>query len=788
VQTIAKETGYPEATLNPELNLEEDLGLDSIRKVEIFSSISETLPLLEPKDLARATTIGDLFKLADQMETTGPPLPSAPSYAEYFEKPTMDPQALSAGSQIPVGSNSPALKATRTFGSFKATGPSSLASNSAYPLTIEILARETGYPPGSLDPSMDLESDLGLDSIRKVEILSLISEEHGISPSQDQTRLAQARRLSDWLSFFHKDYVDSSSPIAKERGGNPKSYPQPESPKASSSLIQNALDASIKASSQNEMRASNISEFGSPSSYFHEKALMPPAPSEDPEPLIDPDELPKVFSVIASPYTLDSQEIDLKEYSPIVILGSNTLSRSIASHFEDKGLEVSRYPWQEDFTQDSIVPASLILVWPGPDSDPSLITQALKTIQVLGSKLKAIVGITFLGGYFGCPRPEGGGSPIGNSASAALAGLIKCAALEWPGVLARVIDLPLATYEVLFPSMEGNIYQSLFVPGPVEVGLPTGDKIIRSALAPYPLSLSPGSSLPLNEGDTVVATGGARGITARILLELAKHVRLRFVILGRTPPGPREPAWLMVHNTEQEIQMALHKASDGNLAPKELSLRAKLTLNSRELNANIAALEKLGSEVEYLSGNWLDPTWAQASARKLKQAFGPIKGFIHGAGILRDHSILGKDPHDFARVFDTKAQLAQVLLEVFRDEPLSLILFMSSTTARFGRKGQADYAAANEVLNKMAWEENRTRGSAVVKSLGWGPWNGGMVSSALKELFKSESIGLIDLDLGAKSAVKLLSDSPGGPAELLILGQGTDLSLLKPYLNREDGL
>ena len=67
------------------------------------------------------------------------------------------------------------------------------------------------------------------------------------------------------------------------------------------------------------------------------------------------------------------------------------------------------------------------------------------------------------------------------------------------------------------------------------------------------------------------------------------------------------------------------------------------------------------------------------------------------------------------------------------DELRTLCLF-SSVAARAGNHGQCDYAAANEVLNKIALDYAHNNPDCVVKAFGWGPWDGGMVSPALSTL------------------------------------------------------
>src|SRR5206468_5511092 len=103
----------------------------------------------------------------------------------------------------------------------------------------------------------------------------------------------------------------------------------------------------------------------------------------------------------------------------------------------------------------------------------------------------------------------------------------------------------------------------------------------------------------------------------------------------------------------------------------------------------------------------------------------------------------------FARVVGTKVDGLQNLLRATAEDPLRVIALFSSSTGRFGRAGQADYAAANEVLNKLAQREAARRPSCRVVAVNWGPWEGGMVTPGLQKLFESEGVGLIPLADGA---------------------------------------
>jgi hypothetical protein len=99
----------------------------------------------------------------------------------------------------------------------------------------------------------------------------------------------------------------------------------------------------------------------------------------------------------------------------------------------------------------------------------------------------------------------------------------------------------------------------------------------------------------------------------------------------------------------------------------------------------------------------------------------------------------------------------------------TLVLF-SSMTARYGRGGQIAYAAANEVLNKTAQVEARRRPGCRVVSINWGPWEGGMVTPALRKQFESEGIGLIPLLDGGLFLVHELN-AAGKAVEVLAMGK-----------------
>ncbi|MDP3284495.1 MAG: polyketide synthase dehydratase domain-containing protein, partial [Desulfobacterales bacterium] len=96
------------------------------------------------------------------------------------------------------------------------------------------------------------------------------------------------------------------------------------------------------------------------------------------------------------------------------------------------------------------------------------------------------------------------------------------------------------------------------------------------------------------------------------------------------------------------------------------------------------------------------------------------------------------------------------------------IVIFSSVTARIGNKGQADYAMANEVLNKIAQQEAIARPDCRVISINWGPWDGGMVTGTIKREFNKNKIELIPMEEGAKCMLLEMMGDKSNPVEVVI--------------------
>jgi KR domain len=111
-------------------------------------------------------------------------------------------------------------------------------------------------------------------------------------------------------------------------------------------------------------------------------------------------------------------------------------------------------------------------------------------------------------------------------------------------------------------------------------------------------------------------------------------------------------------------------------------------------------------------------------------------------------------------VFSTKLTGARTLVDKLRDD-VKLVVLFSSISGAFGNRGQVDYAAAGDALDKLAWTLQRKISGRVV-SIDWGPWAGtGMVSPDLEREYAKRQIRLIDPERGVEALMTELRGARG---------------------------
>jgi acyl transferase domain-containing protein len=201
---------------------------------------------------------------------------------------------------------------------------------------------------------------------------------------------------------------------------------------------------------------------------------------------------------------------------------------------------------------------------------------------------------------------------------------------------------------------------------------------------------------PLREGGTYLITGGLGGLGLALADRLAREIRPKLVLVGRTPLPDRE-TW--------EQWLATHSASDKT---------------SRRI-LRIRALEEAGAEVRVVVADVTHLDAMRLELRSVRDEWGPVHGIFHTAGVVKDELIQLKRDIEIEEVFAPKVHGTIVLDALLEELGTELFVLYSSSSAIASPAGQIDYVAANAFLDAYA---TRRAGDPVrTLSVNWGIWN-----------------------------------------------------------------
>ena len=616
---------------------------------------------------------------------------------------------------------------------------------------LDIVSRLTGYPMEMLALDMDIEADLGIDSIKRVEILSTLEEKiPGLPPVPPE--LMGSLKTLDQIVAYLSAAPKSESDSALETKDSGISRIDPSDPKTAPTASPNHSDT-VKES------LDRLPEYDTGFSPEYLAASIGR----------------RVVSIVDSP-RVQNKRLTLPATGTVYITDDTTgLSQAIADGFASLNIKTEMI---SDEIRSDIVngnlrlenAAGLVIVAGNMPHDHHFLKDAFALTRGMALDLlesgaqdgALFATITRLDGAFGF-KGRGMADPL----QGGLAGLAKTAALEWENVCCRAIDIA-PDWKDTTQIAKAVVAELLNAhgPGPVEVGLDAGARwTLGLEAAPYPQG-----EIALDPGDVVVITGGARGVTASAACALARHAKPTLILLGRSLHPTPEPEWLAAVHDEAAIKKAIleNEFKDNHPTPIQLETAYKKYMSNREIIQSLEKIRKVGANVRYYSVDVRDLDGVSSVLNDVRSEYGPVKAVVHGAGVLNDRRITDKTAEQFDTVFDPKVQGLGVLLEATKKDPLKYLVLFSSVTARIGNKGQADYAMANEVLNKIAQQESIQRPDCRVVSINWGPWDGGMVCSALKQKFEKDGVQLIPVDAGAMCLIYEMMGDTRSPVEVVI--------------------
>src|SRR5205814_3821774 len=131
LDVVAEKTGYPAEMLELDMELDSDLGIDSIKRVEIFSALQERLPQAPAVKSEHLGTLRSLRQVVDFLASS--PKVSMPGEIEQASTP------VTKTSESKAMIDKPSL----------ITRHSSLITSQT--VLLEVVSEKTGYPPDMLE-------------------------------------------------------------------------------------------------------------------------------------------------------------------------------------------------------------------------------------------------------------------------------------------------------------------------------------------------------------------------------------------------------------------------------------------------------------------------------------------------------------------------------------------------------------------------------------------------------------------------------------------------------------
>ena len=189
LEVVAEKTGYPPEMLDLDMALDTDLGIDSIKRVEILSALQEQLPEAPAVKPERLGELHSLRQIAAFLAGTD------------------------AEAAAPPGADAPGSPVEMT--------PLLLGMEKVAAVLLAVVAEKTGYPPEMLDLDMALDADLGIDSIKRVEILSALQERLPEAPAVKPERLGELHSLRQIAAFLAGTDAEAAPPPGADAPGSP---------------------------------------------------------------------------------------------------------------------------------------------------------------------------------------------------------------------------------------------------------------------------------------------------------------------------------------------------------------------------------------------------------------------------------------------------------------------------------------------------------------------------------------------------------------------------------------
>jgi 3-oxoacyl-(acyl-carrier-protein) synthase/NAD(P)-dependent dehydrogenase (short-subunit alcohol dehydrogenase family)/acyl carrier protein len=681
---VEEKTGYPEDMLDLDLDLEADLGVDTVKQAELFAAIRGhyNIPRDENMKLRDYPTLAHVIRFV--ME----------------KRPDLVPTKISAQvtpEQVQATPVAPLEAATTPF-----LASSAAASAEAIKQKVlDIVAEKTGYPKDMLDLDLDLEADLGIDTVKQAEMFASVRAAYNI-PRDENLKLREFPTLAHVIQF-----AQNRAAAVKPAAATGVTEPIPADP------------APLKA-------AAPLPDFEATNKV----------PRRVPMPTLRPPlKLCKSTGVTLGP-----------ENRVLIMADTGGVAKLLEERLRQQGVEVVSIvgaPDSEVLSRmiDGLAdgkPVQGVYWLPALDSEPSIeemnlaswheslrvrVKSLYLTMRKLYSQIATqgtfLVSATRLGGQHGYDK-AGAVAPMGG----AVTGFTKAYKRERPDALVKAVDFVAGqnASEIAASLLD----ETLRDPGAVEIGYKNGLRWTVGLREQPANDGRPGFAL--NTNSVFLITGAAGSIVSAVTADLAAASGGTFYLLDLIPePDANNPDLALFVTDKDGLKRDLFarlKARGERATPALVEKELAALERVRAALTAIRAVQAAGGTAHYFSVDLADAASVAKVMEQVRQRSGRIDVLLHAAGLERSHFLPDKEPREFDLVFDVKADGWFNLLHSIGDMPVGATVAFSSVAGRFGNGGQTDYSAANDLLCKYTSSFRTTRPLTRGIVIDWTAWSG----------------------------------------------------------------
>ncbi len=733
VNLIAEKTGYPKDMLDMDLDMEADLGIDTVKQAELFASMREIyeLPKTEGIQLKDYPTIRHCINYVITTAANPVAAPVAEP-AVAAPAPVVTPVVAPAPVQpapaapvvTPVATPAPAV-APVAAAPVQAAAPKILDQAKVTEEIVNLIAEKTGYPKDMLDLDLDMEADLGIDTVKQAELFASMRENYDL-PKTEGIQLKDYPTIRHCINYVITTAANPVAPVAEQ-----------------------APVAAVAPAAEVAAPVATPAAAQEPVAQVPAQAAQPATPAaapvqEEPKHYEGEDSHNKklrfIPTLVEAPLAEKASRKLSAQRTVLIFSDSAPLTKAYSDSFKEQGVKTHIFTTLKTRGKNTT-----IVNWDSLEETTAALEQFAKEneggvqgiVYLLGCSIKkfdkkinphneltkylmplfmackifvkdlsnrtdadTFLSVVFkVDGALGYKTTEAISPTIG-----AVCGGATCFRkdlYEIGGVLTKIFDFePSAAPEYM---AQKTVEELLTGDDRALIGF-YEDK--RSTLFSLPRKLNRSKKHMDLTGKTIAFTGAGRGIGAILSQKIAQQYKSRILILDIIDNNEKSAYWATLNEAElkelkNQLWQELKADTSVRATPVLLERAFGKIKDSITLYKNMQKIKALGGDVDYYNCDVTNSSMMKEVITKIKAKYGKVDGLIHFAGLERSKLLTDKTTEEYYRIFDVKATSAAAFVANNLVKDTGFYAFASSIAGKYGNLGQSDYASANDFLAKL---------------------------------------------------------------------------------------